>query len=199
MFSLKNAHSKSCQLITKWWIFIRILHSINKLAFPVFEFAKFCTLRYQCKSLVYVISENDEEQPSSPSVKKSEETGVAVVHEVKCKLYVKVCILIFRPAYLIFCSCFNSTWFGSLGMFSQVIQPIRMYGKIEEWAICPLNAKRGLLRLQKSPNLQSLFETRFVCFISSSVNWPKCIFRLFAFSLRISLIVSVSVICNNGR
>ncbi|XP_058778259.1 uncharacterized protein LOC131652426 isoform X2 [Vicia villosa] len=34
-------------------------------------------------------AENDEEQPSSPSVKKSEEKGVAVVHEVKCKLYVK--------------------------------------------------------------------------------------------------------------
>ncbi|KAM0046109.1 putative Ran binding domain, PH-like domain superfamily [Helianthus debilis subsp. tardiflorus] len=29
------------------------------------------------------------EQPSSPSVKKTEETGVLVVHEVKCKLYVK--------------------------------------------------------------------------------------------------------------
>ena len=27
---------------------------------------------------------------SSPSVKKSKEKGVAVVHEVKCKLYVKV-------------------------------------------------------------------------------------------------------------
>ncbi|KAL5098903.1 hypothetical protein RYX36_003230, partial [Vicia faba] len=34
-------------------------------------------------------AENDEEQPSSPSVKKSEEKGVTVVHEVKCKLYVK--------------------------------------------------------------------------------------------------------------
>ncbi|XP_038875849.1 uncharacterized protein LOC120068214 isoform X2 [Benincasa hispida] len=33
--------------------------------------------------------ENDLEQPSSPSVKKSEEKGVVVVHEVKCKLYVK--------------------------------------------------------------------------------------------------------------
>ncbi|MCI15509.1 RanBP1 domain-containing protein, partial [Trifolium medium] len=32
---------------------------------------------------------NEEEQPSSPSVKKSEEKGVVVVHEVKCKLYVK--------------------------------------------------------------------------------------------------------------
>ncbi|KAI7755192.1 hypothetical protein M8C21_005705 [Ambrosia artemisiifolia] len=29
------------------------------------------------------------EQPSSPSVKKTEEAGVLVVHEVKCKLYVK--------------------------------------------------------------------------------------------------------------
>ncbi|PQQ14275.1 mucin-21 [Prunus yedoensis var. nudiflora] len=33
--------------------------------------------------------ENDLEQPSSPSVKKSEEKGVVLVHEVKCKLYVK--------------------------------------------------------------------------------------------------------------
>ncbi|XP_071707760.1 uncharacterized protein [Rutidosis leptorrhynchoides] len=29
------------------------------------------------------------EQPSSPSLKKTEETGILVVHEVKCKLYVK--------------------------------------------------------------------------------------------------------------
>ncbi|XP_022159553.1 uncharacterized protein LOC111025936 isoform X2 [Momordica charantia] len=36
-----------------------------------------------------VDGENDVEQPSSPSVKKSEEKGVVVVHEVKCKLYVK--------------------------------------------------------------------------------------------------------------
>lgn len=34
--------------------------------------------------------ENELEQPSSPSVKKSEEKGIVVVHEVKCKLYVKV-------------------------------------------------------------------------------------------------------------
>ncbi|KAI3792500.1 hypothetical protein L2E82_06382 [Cichorium intybus] len=33
--------------------------------------------------------EDDVEQPSSPSVKKTEETGILVVHEVKCKLYVK--------------------------------------------------------------------------------------------------------------
>ena len=30
------------------------------------------------------------EQPGSPSVKKTEEKGIIVVHEVKCKLYVKV-------------------------------------------------------------------------------------------------------------
>ncbi|XP_050227277.1 uncharacterized protein LOC126676944 [Mercurialis annua] len=33
--------------------------------------------------------ENELEQPSSPSVKKSEEKGIVVVHEMKCKLYVK--------------------------------------------------------------------------------------------------------------
>ncbi|XVF10682.1 hypothetical protein REPUB_Repub07fG0203400 [Reevesia pubescens] len=33
--------------------------------------------------------ENELPQPSSPSVKKSEEKGIVVVHEVKCKLYVK--------------------------------------------------------------------------------------------------------------
>ncbi|KAG2312249.1 hypothetical protein Bca52824_023806 [Brassica carinata] len=33
--------------------------------------------------------EDEEPQPSSPSVKKTEEKGVTVVHEVKCKLYVK--------------------------------------------------------------------------------------------------------------
>ncbi|TYJ23496.1 hypothetical protein E1A91_A08G196600v1 [Gossypium mustelinum] len=34
--------------------------------------------------------ENELPQPSSPSVKKSEEKGIVVVHEVKCKLYLKV-------------------------------------------------------------------------------------------------------------
>ncbi|KAF5734839.1 hypothetical protein HS088_TW15G00334 [Tripterygium wilfordii] len=34
--------------------------------------------------------ENDLQRPSSPSVKKAEEKGIVVVHEVKCKLYVKV-------------------------------------------------------------------------------------------------------------
>ncbi|XP_018471868.1 uncharacterized protein LOC108843228 isoform X2 [Raphanus sativus] len=33
--------------------------------------------------------EDEEPQPSSPSVKKTEEKGVTVVHEIKCKLYVK--------------------------------------------------------------------------------------------------------------
>ncbi|KAK6158121.1 hypothetical protein DH2020_005435 [Rehmannia glutinosa] len=33
--------------------------------------------------------DDDDEQPSSPSVKKSQEKGIIVVHEVKCKLYVK--------------------------------------------------------------------------------------------------------------
>jgi nuclear pore complex protein Nup50 len=34
-------------------------------------------------------AEDEVERPSSPSVKKSEEKGVIVVHEVKCKLYIK--------------------------------------------------------------------------------------------------------------
>ncbi|KAI5601578.1 hypothetical protein BDE02_01G100300 [Populus trichocarpa] len=34
--------------------------------------------------------ENELQQPGSPSVKKSEEKGIVTVHEVKCKLYVKV-------------------------------------------------------------------------------------------------------------
>ena len=34
-------------------------------------------------------AEDEVEQPSSPSVKKTEEKGVTLVHEVKCKLYVK--------------------------------------------------------------------------------------------------------------
>jgi len=36
---------------------------------------------------------DEQSQPSSPSVKKTEEKGITVVHEVKCKLYVKVFIL----------------------------------------------------------------------------------------------------------
>ncbi|KAK9072938.1 hypothetical protein SSX86_009374 [Deinandra increscens subsp. villosa] len=35
------------------------------------------------------ITDDEAEQPSSPSVKKTEETGIQVVHEVKCKLYIK--------------------------------------------------------------------------------------------------------------
>ncbi|KAK9079688.1 hypothetical protein SSX86_001361 [Deinandra increscens subsp. villosa] len=34
-------------------------------------------------------ADDEIEQPSSPSVKKNEEAGILVVHEVKCKLYVK--------------------------------------------------------------------------------------------------------------
>ncbi|KAF3787992.1 hypothetical protein EJ110_NYTH18803 [Nymphaea thermarum] len=49
------------------------------------------------KSLAPVVTEtaedvNDDdetEQPSSPSLKRTEEHGIVVVHEVKCKLYVK--------------------------------------------------------------------------------------------------------------
>ncbi|WVZ12125.1 hypothetical protein V8G54_016655 [Vigna mungo] len=41
--------------------------------------------------------ENELEQPSSPSVKKTEEKGVVVVHEVKCKLYVKLDLAVFIP------------------------------------------------------------------------------------------------------
>ncbi|KAM7257398.1 hypothetical protein ACFE04_013139 [Oxalis oulophora] len=33
--------------------------------------------------------EDEQQQPSSPSLKKSEEKGILVVHEIKCKLYVK--------------------------------------------------------------------------------------------------------------
>ncbi|KAJ8449315.1 hypothetical protein Cgig2_002447 [Carnegiea gigantea] len=36
-----------------------------------------------------ICCENEPEQPSSPSLKRSEEKGIVVVHETKCKLYVK--------------------------------------------------------------------------------------------------------------
>lgn len=48
------------------------------------------SLFFQVLNLLFWLSDNDVKQPSSPSVKKSEEKGVVVVHEVKCKLYVKV-------------------------------------------------------------------------------------------------------------
>ena len=52
------------------------------------------------------------EQPSSPSLKKTEEKGVIVAHEVKCKVYVKVTafyllrwrLCIYVPAPLV-CKC----------------------------------------------------------------------------------------------
>lgn len=47
---------------------------------------------------IFLFIENELEQPSSPSVKKSEEKGIVVVHEVKCKLYVKVFSSDFSPS-----------------------------------------------------------------------------------------------------
>jgi len=171
-------HMQSGQLITEWLIFIVTLYcSLTSCNPSMTLLALFMTLpNYvhkvsRWKHAVYLVSENEEEQPSSPSVKKSEEKGVVVVHEVKCKLYVKVCFLIIRESCLFFSSCFNSAWFCSLGMFSQVTQQIRMYGKIEEWAICPLNAKRGSPRLPKSLSLQLLFEMRFVYTFSVLTYW----------------------------
>uniref|UniRef100_A0A2P2KU64 Uncharacterized protein n=1 Tax=Rhizophora mucronata TaxID=61149 RepID=A0A2P2KU64_RHIMU len=41
-----------------------------------------------------VDDDNELQQPSSPSVKKSEEKGIVVVHEVKCKLYIKVIVIL---------------------------------------------------------------------------------------------------------
>ncbi len=63
------------------------------------DFEKFSSLTFffSCSDiLIYIMHfiilfiENELEKPSSPSVKKSEEKGIVVVHEVKCKLYVKV-------------------------------------------------------------------------------------------------------------
>ncbi|KAK9276219.1 hypothetical protein L1049_005750 [Liquidambar formosana] len=47
------------------------------------------TVPVSCDASNDVDGEADLEQPSSPSVKKTEEKGIIVVHEVKCKLYVK--------------------------------------------------------------------------------------------------------------
>lgn len=56
--------------------------------------------------------ENELEQPSSPSVKKSEEKGIVIVHELKCKLYVKVfsCENLFLICKNITCA---PTWDGT--------------------------------------------------------------------------------------
>lgn len=51
----------------------------------------------------------DLQQPSSPSVKKTEEKGVSVVHEVKCKLYVKV-IYFFAMSYVRYLSALLELW-----------------------------------------------------------------------------------------
>lgn len=50
----------------------------------------------------------------------------------------------------------------TLGMFSRVIQQIKMYGKIKEWVNCLLNAKKVSARLPRNLNLPLLFEMRFV-------------------------------------
>lgn len=53
-----------------------------------------------CFNLFHLLGTSEDlQQPSSPSVKKTEEKGVSVVHEVKCKLYVKV-IYFFAMSYV---------------------------------------------------------------------------------------------------
>lgn len=98
-----NIWMQSGQLITEWLIFTVTLYcSLTSCNPSMTLLALFMTLPNYVHKVsrwlhdVYLVSENEEEQPSSPSVKKSEEKGVSVVHEVKCKLYVKVCFLIIR-------------------------------------------------------------------------------------------------------
>ncbi|KAK6137570.1 hypothetical protein DH2020_028690 [Rehmannia glutinosa] len=50
---------------------------------------KFTQQLLRLPQLILDFTDDDVEQPSSPSVKKSQEKGIIVVHEVKCKLYVK--------------------------------------------------------------------------------------------------------------
>ncbi|MBA0853049.1 hypothetical protein Goshw_012836, partial [Gossypium schwendimanii] len=76
--------------------------------------------------------ENELPQPSSPSVKKSEEKGIVIVHEVKCKLYVKST----DPAD-------KDSWEDKgTGQLS-------------------ITAKRVLARVQKIPSQQLLFEMMY--------------------------------------
>ncbi|MBA0554622.1 hypothetical protein Golob_013716, partial [Gossypium lobatum] len=75
---------------------------------------------------------NELPQPSSPSVKKSEEKGIVIVHEVKCKLYVKST----DPAD-------KDSWEDKgTGQLS-------------------ITAKRVLARVQKIPSQQLLFEMMY--------------------------------------
>ncbi|XP_020084098.1 uncharacterized protein LOC109707332 isoform X3 [Ananas comosus] len=56
---------------------------------PLFPGSQNSTAFSNAEASVDADEETDMEQPSSPSVKKTEEKGVYVVHEAKCKVYVK--------------------------------------------------------------------------------------------------------------
>ena len=61
----------------------------NSQFYNIFVYGKY-DLLFPQSFLIFFLRPENEEQPSSPSVKKAQEKGVVVVHEVKCKLYVKV-------------------------------------------------------------------------------------------------------------
>lgn len=63
---------------------------LDKSLYQVFVFLFTLFFKELSIKLFMFLSENDTEQPGSPSLKKTEEKGIIVVHEVKCKLYVKV-------------------------------------------------------------------------------------------------------------
>ncbi|XAR70346.1 hypothetical protein NMG60_11027170 [Bertholletia excelsa] len=56
---------------------------------PSFQFGSQSSAPLTVETSNDMDGEEDLQQPSSPSVKKTEEKGIIVVHEVKCKLYVK--------------------------------------------------------------------------------------------------------------
>lgn len=65
-----------------------VSHWNSFLLISLLSFDGFCSLVLFLNNIIN--TEDDVEEPSSPSVAKAEEEGITVVHEVKCKLYVKV-------------------------------------------------------------------------------------------------------------
>ena len=69
--------------------------------FSIFHsFHDFTTLKY---------TDDGPPEPSSPSLKRSEEPGVQLVYEIKCKLYIKVYIWFPVPDVVLVCKVMRFT------------------------------------------------------------------------------------------
>lgn len=105
-----------------WWHFSAfmqvILSFLNMLLFMTFNNIKYIIMDdyflFNYWNICNAWIENELDQPTSPSLKKTEEKGVIVVHEVKCKVYVKVIIFFLNCFWhqVSFCAWYSRWYFA---------------------------------------------------------------------------------------